>query len=256
MDMTIFANEYIKAIALLIVGGVLGILFEHVRNKRALFTYTVNHNRAGVSADDATLGKVKVTWNDKPVNKLYASTVELVNQSTKDFENVIVRAFTNDTILLTEQTSMVDTTHIIERTPQYAAQVQVPPGTQATEFQINLYGSSRDYLIPIMNRGQIVRFNFLNAAKTDSPPTIWLDIVHKGVRLQYRAATSVFLGVSTSRAAWVGIIIGSALLVFIFAFVSSVWIAAVIAYVLGLVALINGAIIVRAWRWIKEKITS
>ena len=70
---------------------------------RGLFTYFVWHNKVGVSVDDAVFGTVRVTWNDNLVANLYSSTVELRNESLKDYENVVVRVFSNDTIHLTER---------------------------------------------------------------------------------------------------------------------------------------------------------
>jgi hypothetical protein len=69
----------------------------------------------GLSAGDKVFGAVRVTWNDNPVDNLYLSTIELTNQSMKDYENVVVRAYTSDSILLTERTEIVGTTHIVNR---------------------------------------------------------------------------------------------------------------------------------------------
>src|SRR5258705_11001118 len=94
-------------------GGVLlTLLTQYILNKRGLFTYSVRHDRLGVSADDAVFGSVQVTWNGNQVGHLYSSTIELLNRSMKDYENVVVRAFTSDTILLTERTDIVGTTQI------------------------------------------------------------------------------------------------------------------------------------------------
>src|SRR5438270_9168810 len=81
-------------------GALLSFLSQKFLAKRGLFTYSVFHSRIGVSADDAVFGSVKVTWNGNAVANLYSSTVDLRNESLKDFDNVVVRVFSNDTFLL------------------------------------------------------------------------------------------------------------------------------------------------------------
>src|SRR5689334_22500605 len=113
----------------------------------------------------------------------------------KDYENVVVRTFTSDTVLLTERTDIVDTTQIARWTDEFSQQLAVIPGQQPTEAQLNLHGMRREYLLPIVNRGQRVRFHFLNAAKTQQMPSIWLEAVHKGVKVKFRPARIEILGV-------------------------------------------------------------
>ena len=103
MDLTLLDNRLIVALIAAVVGAVLTRLTQRVPNKRGLFTYFVRHDRIGLSADDAVFGNVQVTWNNNPVANLYLSTVELRNESLNDYEDVVVRVFTNDTVLLTSR---------------------------------------------------------------------------------------------------------------------------------------------------------
>src|SRR2546428_8804322 len=154
------------------VGSILiTLLTQQVLNRRGRFRYFVSHYPLGVSADDAIFGSVRVTWNSNPVSNLFSSTAELVNESMRDYANVGVRVFTSDTTLLTERTEIVGTTHPLRWTEEFAQRLHVPGGHEATEEQMQLYGSQRNYVIPTMNRGQIVRFTFLNAARFGHPPT-------------------------------------------------------------------------------------
>ena len=82
-------------------GGVVTLLLFRIAKKRGKFSYFVHHNRIAMSADDLVFGNVQVTWNQEPVANLFLSTVELKNDSLKDFEDVVVKVFTNDTTLLT-----------------------------------------------------------------------------------------------------------------------------------------------------------
>jgi hypothetical protein len=115
-------------------------------------------------------------------------------------------------------------------------------------MQRDTHGSRRDYMIPTMNRGQIVRFHFLNAAKTQNQPSIWLDVLHKGVRHRFRVPQNQILGVPQPRAALAGVVLGFVLLGVLIATVETVWIAAVCSLLYGLIAQVPGAWVIRAWR--------
>lgn len=248
----LFGNKYVIGIAGSIGGAILTLLTQQFLQRRGLFTYFVNHFRVGVSEDDAIFGSVRITWNNNPVKNLYLSTIELANVSSKDYENIVVRAFTNDTILLTERSEIVGTVRNVNWTDDFKIKLEVIPGQQVTEAQFELHSRQREYLIPVMNRGQIVRFQFLNTAKSESQPSIWLDVLHKGVKLKFQAPQNQVFGVAQPHAAVIGIIFGIILVLGIIAFVDSVPTAAIIALVYGLFAQLPGALIIKSWRLLKE----
>ena len=252
MDLSFLQNRLFVAIIAAVLGAVLTVIIQRLLNKRGLFTYFVWHTRIGVSADDAVFGSVRVTWNDNLVANLYSSSVELRNESLNDYENVIVRVFTSDTVLLTERTEIVGTTHILEWKEAFARRLSVPAGSQPTADQMNIYTSQREYLIPTFNRGQLVRFSFFNAAKTEKQPSLWLDIVHKGVKIKFRVAHNKFMGVPQPSAAIVGSLLGLVLLGVVIAFVDTVWVAALFSFIYGLLVLVPGALSIKFWRWLRD----
>jgi hypothetical protein len=253
MNLTIlFENKYLVALVSSLAGVILTLITERVLNKRGLFTYFVRHNRVGLSTDDAIFGSVRVTWNENPVGNLFSSAVEMANESMKDYENVVVRVFTNDTVLLTERTEIAGTTHLLSWTDDFSKQLAVAPSQAPSQSQRDLYSRQRDYLIPTMNRGQVVRFHFLNAARTQNPPSIWLDILHKGVKLRFRLAHAEVLGVRQPLAALAGVISGFVFVGLLVAFVPNVWVAAICALLYGLVAQIPGALLLKLWRLLRD----
>ncbi len=253
MDLTpLLDNKYAFGIAAGFGGVFLTLITQQILSRRGLFTYFVNHIRVGVSEDDAIFGSVRLTWNNNAIKNLFLSTTEMVNESTKDFESVIVRAFTNDAVLLTERTEIVGTTHILEWTNDFKKKLEVKPGQLATDDQIKLHSHQREYVIPVMNRGQIVRFHFLNSATTEKQPSIWLDVLHKGVKLKFRTPQTQFFGVPQPQAALVGAILGFVFVGTIIMFINSVWIAALISLFYGFIVLIPGAGAIRAWRWLRD----
>lgn len=253
MDLsTLPDNKYLIGLASGIGGIVATLCIQQILNRRGLFTYSTRHERIGISADDARFGRVRVTLNDNPIPNLFLSTIELINRSLSDYENVVARVYTNDTALFTEMAQIVGTLGTLNWTESYANQVQVPADQQPSPAQRDIYFSRREYLIPIMNRGQIVHFQFLHAAKTQSQPTIWLDILHKGVRVRFHVPQQEFLGVPRPKAALMGLVLSLILIGFVIAFVKTVWIAAICLLIWGLFAQIPGAGVIRAWRHLRN----
>ena len=251
---TALNNRFIFILLSAISGVVITLITQRILGKRSLLTYFVQHNRVGVSTDDSIFGIVRVTWNDNVVPNLYSSTLELRNESLKDYGNIVVRVFTNNTILLTERTEILGTTHSLKRSADFSQQLNVQPGAQPTAAQRNLYGRQREYLIPTLNRGQAVRLTFLNAAASDQPPAIWLDILHKGIKVKFRVAHEEFLGTPRPSAALAGAALGVPLLAVVITMVNTVWMAAALSLLYGLFVVVPGALSIKLWRWLREMI--
>ena len=252
--LSLLSNKYVIGVGSSVGGVLLTLLTQRILNKSAIFTYFVRHSRVGVSTDDAVFGSVRVTWNNNTVANLYSSTIELINQSMQDFESIKIRVYTSDTVLLTERTEIVGTTHFLHWTPEYQKQLEVDPGGAPTESQFALHSSQREYFVPTMNRGQVIRFHFLNAGKTDKQPSLWLDVLHKGVKLQFRVPQNEIFGVPQPRAALVGVIIGFILIGVIIIYVKSIWIATLISLIYGFIAQVPGALLIRIWRKLRDSL--
>ena len=224
----------------LLVGSLFTITVQLIRNKRGLFSYFVQHERVGITANDNSLGSVAVTWNDRPVPRLYVSTVELKNASLKDYESVLIRVFTNDAMLLTETTYMVGTNRAIHWTPSFAQSLRVEPGSQPTTEQNELFFKQREYLVSTMNRGQLVRLTFLAVPTKDENPNLWLDIVHKGAKLKFRVRQAEYLGIPQPSAALAGAALSAIFYGFVVWLIDSAWAAAGLCLLFALGAQIPG----------------
>ena len=141
---------------------------------------------------------------------------------------------------------------LLEWSADFSQRLAIQPGAQLAAAQQNLYGSQREYLIPTLNRGQVVRLTFLNAASSDRQPSIWLDILHKGVKVKFRVGHDQFLGTPRPAAALVGAALGAPFLAVVIAFVNTVWIAAALSFLYGLLVLVPGAFSIKLWRWLRE----
>ena len=255
MDITTIINS---KIFISIISILAGVAIKSLLNKRGLFTYFVTHNRIGISAEDEIYGSVKVTWNDNPVSHLYLSKIELINQSLKDFDSVRVSVFSGDTLLLSQRTEIVGTAKIIEFTDEYESKIMVDDETSPTDQQYDLYRRQRDYIVPTMNRGQKLCFEYLNAAQSEEQPTLWLDVLHKGVKCEFRIPQDQFLGVSQPHAAFVGTLIGLASVAIIITYGENLPIASValLSFFIGWLVLVPGAYTIkmlnRVRNWIAD----
>ena len=247
-------NQYVSVIAGALGGIFTAWLTQRVLNRRGVFSYSVTHNRVGITAEDPVFGSVAVTWNGSTIPNLYLSTIEMKNESLNDYENVVVRTYTSDTKLMTEQTQLPESPNILEWSEKYRMQVHVEEGNTPTDNQWSIYNGQREHVIPIFNRGQAVKITYLNSASSSSMPSIWLSIALKGVRLKFRETQNQILGVPQGQAAFVGVLIGIVVLVFLAQASSGSWGIVTSAMVYGFIAQIPGAYTIKLMRRIREAV--
>ncbi len=221
-------------------------------SRRALFTYSVFHSQVGLSAEDAIYGSMKMTWNDYAVDRLYLSTIELTNESSQDFESVTASVYTDSTRLLADKTVVLGTTKILEYTDEYKRQLEVSSGERPTPLQYELYYRRKDYLISTMNRRQTVRFEFLNEPKPDEQPSIWLEILEKGVKLEFKPQQNQFAGVPQPTAVRVGILVGLIFVSVVLMLVNDRLIVALLAYAIGLLVILPGIYAIKAYQKVRD----
>jgi hypothetical protein len=247
-------NEYVSLIA----GGAGGLLSswfsQRILSRRGLFTYFVRHEKIGVSAEDKVFGSVAVSWNGKSIANLYLSSLQLKNESMNDYENVVIRAYTDDTRLLSEQTQILDSPNIVEWTEKFKADLKFEAGTEPTERQVEIYNGQREYLVPVLNRGQSIQLTFLNSSKSKASPSIWLSVALKGVKLKFRVPQKEVFGVSQAQAALVGVLIAIAVVCTLTAWLTDLWSVALLSLLMGLFAVVPGAYAIKLFRRLKEAI--
>jgi len=245
-------TEYISLIAGGFGGIMMAWLTQRILHKRGTFSYFVNHQRMGMSTEDEIFGNVEVTWNEKPILNLYLSTVILKNESLNDYSDVIITAYTDDTDLLTERTQLLDSPNILDHSEKYQKNLVIAEGEKPSEAQWRIYNGQREYVIPIFNRGDSVQLTYLNSAKTNETPHIYLSVVQKGVKLKYQHPQNQTFGENQPRAAFFGLIIGVVVLVGLVEFSNNEWVIALTAFIFGLVAQVPGAYAMKAIRYLRE----
>ncbi len=233
-------------------GGLIGNLVAVLRSRVKTLEYTVNHDRMAFSADDAIFGSIRVTWQNHDVTNLFSTRITLENHTGKDFTNLKIKVFTGDTLLLGERTEIPGTTYTLKWTDDYQQQVYVPPGSNPTEQQFSIYNHSREYVIPVLNRGQRAVMTYLTTVPNGNQgPGAWLDMLHEGAKVQYRQVVPKVHGVPIRLAISVGIVACVAVLVIASFTLTEPWAAAAICMVFGLFAQSIGAFLYRGLRFIK-----
>lgn len=239
-------------LSLFVLGGLLGGLLTHLRRRVRTLEYTVHHDRVAIAADDNVFGAVRVTWQGHDVTNLFTSTVTVHNTTQNDYENLKLTAYTaDDTILLTQFTQVPGTSYILRFSAEFEAQLNIPDGQQPTEQQLETYRHRREYVVPVLNRGQTAVIRFLTTVPPGrNGPSVWVDMLHAGLRITYRPNIPHVHGVPLRYALWAGLVASVAALVFSGLFVANVWLAASLCLLVGLAAQLVGAHIYRFFRFL------
>lgn len=248
----ILDNKILLSAVSAIVGGFVGNLFAVLRGRVRTLEYTVAHDRVALSANDALFGSIQVTWQNHNVTNLFTSRVELLNQTATDLVNFKVKVYTGDTLLLGQRTEIPGTTHALHFTDEFAHQLQVQPGQAPTQDQFNTYNHSREYVVPVLNRGQRLVMTYLTTVPVGTEgPSVWLDMLHQGVRLRYRPPVPQIHGVPVRVALAIGLAACTAALALASVYLSEPWAAALVCLLVGLFAQSVGAFLYRTFLFAK-----
>ncbi|MGH9504190.1 MAG: hypothetical protein ACRD20_15175 [Terriglobales bacterium] len=241
-----------------VAGISLTTIAQKILSKTARFRYSTNVQRVAASADDAVFGSVRVTWeNNTPVRNLYIAELEIENCSSRDFENVDFKVYVDpQTLLLNERSSVEGTPYIVPWSDSFKASIVVAPGAAPTELQQRTYYHSRDYLLGVFNRGQLLRLNYLCTRPNDDvSPELLVSTLLKGARLSRQDRQKLFYGVPMQIARYRGLVIVALIILACGHYLHSVWMAAILGMLAGLVVLGIGVVEYKAERWIWRLIT-
>ena len=254
-------NPLAVSLISLVAGSLLTLLLANLRNKSGVLGYTVVWNRIGISADDLIHGEVRVHWQSQEVRNLFAYTIDVENLSSVDYDNIELRFYSGaDTIILTEQSRIVDQPSIVPWSPGFRARLAIPDGQAASQRQIDEYNHNREYLVPVINRRQKLNFTFLcTKPNDDNEPGIFVSTPSKGVRLKRLKLPFVILNpifgvpipVALVRA--IGLAVGVVILCGLF--VENIWLASLASMIFGLVGQVFGAILYRVERFVRDLLT-
>lgn len=244
----IFNNQFVRYIFFAFAGA----LILYLRNRVRRLEYVVHHERIASSSIDPIFGSIQTTWQGNPISNLYTSRVELTNNTSRDFSEVIFKVYTGDIILLTERTEIIGTPRIVEWSPAFKQQMYVQPGGTPTQQQFDVYNRSREYKLPVFNRGQKIAMTYLTAIPPSaSGPSVWVDIDHKGIKVEYIPPGPRIHGVPQKVAIGFGLAISAVTFIIFGAYSPDSWLTAFACIFVGLFAQSIGALVYRVLKLLK-----
>jgi hypothetical protein len=235
-----------KGLALAAIGYVGGQAVAYLRGRLRVLEYSAESFRVAMSTDDAIFGKIEVQWQGGPTTNLFLTTVTLENSTAQDFENLKFRIYSQpETLLLNHRTAIGGTPFVFDLAPEFKQSVAAPQGQQPTPVQFELYRHSREFVIPVFNRGKKATIQFLTHLPAgQQTPNVSLDVLQRGIQVQRRPSLPHVHGIPVRTASLVGISACAVIYALTVLFVPAVWSAALICLVVGLSGQLLGAAVV------------
>ena len=233
-----------------VVGSVITLLWSAFRAKSAKFRYSTRVERVAVAAEDPVFGDVRVQWKGTAARNLYMATMEVENASAKDFEDVNLTIYAEEnTKFLSESTQIVGTPDIVRWSPEFQQQLNVSSGETPTQQQWYLYNARREYVVPVFNRRQLLRFQYL-CTRDDNQllPNVFINAPVRGVKLVQQHHVNFVLQVPAALAVIPGVMTALLISVASVALLENIWLAAIVSLFAGLTALVAGAVVYRVCR--------
>lgn len=138
---------------------------------------------------------------------------------------------------------LAGTTKPVRWSDDYLAKLIIAPDAPPTQEQIEIHRRRREYTVPIFNRGQKAVFRYLTSAKEpNTTPSLWVDVVHKGVRVKFATPEAHLFGVPQKLAALIGPVLGVCL------WAGNVYVAAGVFLIYGVAVVVPGAAVIKLWR--------
>ncbi|WP_445289068.1 hypothetical protein [Variovorax atrisoli] len=245
----LFDSTLLMSLLSFVGGALLTKLGLFLRGRVRTLEWAVSHDRLAASVQDPIFGSISVRWQQTEVTNLFMSRIEIRNRTGRDLSNLPVRFWAGDgTMMLNESSTILGGTQAMPWSPDFRQALQVAPGATPSTEQFQLFTIRRDYLLPVLNRGQIAQATYLTTLKNGaSGPMLFAEVHQAGLRVKPAPLGPQVLGVRLKVAAWVGLATAAVVVAASIAFVSTVWIAALLSCAVGLSATFIGALLVRGF---------
>lgn len=245
----------IKIAKLLVPAGtfVLGLLaklcFDLFKNKIPKLQYTIDKFFLGASGQDNLYGNVQVLYNQEPVQNLYLCTMNLVNSSNKDFENIDITVWCDvESIILVSHAQKSNTITPLQWTSGYAQEFQ-----NRDEDAPSLVWTRRVYDVPVLNRDDSITFSCLVTNTRGVEPEIYLSCDHSGLKIKPRfVQPQLYWGERQDAGTLWGLFIGGLMLIPIILLIASKIMVGIISFLLGAFCLLPGILLLKLNRRIRN----
>ena len=153
--------------------------------------------------------------------------------------------------LLSERTSIPNSPYIVPWSTTFKESIMgMPAGGPPSQEQLDRYYHTREYRVPVFNRGQLLHLSYLcTRPNDDQTPGVFLSTQLKGARLVHQPRQAFTHGVPTQIALTHGFVIVLLTLALCWYFSRSVYTASFICMLVGLFAQSLGAVEYKLLRW-------
>ncbi len=217
-----------------IFGLLIGVLVEKFKNRFRTIEYSIRSQKIIPPLSQSLGGQLSIKLNNREVNTLKVTTVEIENKNSIDIENIIVRFSLshnswfqgNEAFLSKNYSGLFWTQAYSDTFNQVLEEYNACEINQANnekiisnELQprIDYVLANRDYIIPVFNRRDRAIFNFLIEDPLDgSDGFIFPTIVHKSVNFVHKSDDLK----QKQKDLWYGVLIGVIIVAFVIALIS------------------------------------
>lgn len=221
-------------------------------NRISILRYTVFHQHIAISSNIPAIGSIEVLHNKIPVNSLYISTIYIVNDTNRDLSNIEFNlCCDSDSIILISHGNNNSSGKNIYFTDKYS-KISSDSNPEVAR-QTLLF---RDYIVPVMNRGDTIEFSLLIVNELRNYPLISVACDHIGVKIKFqKAPRQKLFGESTSLSALIGIIITIIICYFFIYYNFSLNLGVWLSFMLGLFASLIGLVIIKIFKKLRRLFT-
>lgn len=194
-------KEHFEKVLLIAIGIFLKHVWEKIRSRISYISYSVWHQSLGTSISDNLFGNVQILYNNNPISKLYFSTLVIENHTSKDFENIEINIYSDsDSFILISHGIIESSPNPLKFSENFDELLQQ---AQRDSSIWNIVSKRRDYIIPVINRGDVVKIQLLTT-NTNKQPEIYASCDRAGLKMKYALNMRDFKGETAKHCAWIG----------------------------------------------------
>ena len=235
-------------------GWMIAQFWRRYRARMVVLRWQAGHQPLAVSAQDALFGTIEVRYNGNPVHNLFFTTIDLQNQSNIDLADIDLNiVFQDGTIIYMAHGGVQGSANALPFADPFASDFDRFMKLPANDPNRSAIGAiltrRRDFRVPILNRGGVLKIVMLVQAIPGAQPFVNLACDAQGVRLQFQGPQKLLFGVEQNLATLTGLTIGFVIVAGIAAAHLGPAVTAFAAFAVGCVAAALGVVVVRGFRW-------
>ncbi|MDV2444474.1 hypothetical protein CMV00_11830 [Elizabethkingia anophelis] len=197
----IFFSSTGALICTAVLSVIIGIYLEKFKSKLIYIKYRIFYSSIGTTIQNKYWGNIEVLYEGRPINHINLVTIELVNDSNVDIENINIDinvdqdsrilgnngyyekegisvllesgyiAYYNDVFIRSEEDRKEKVNNPNYTTPEYFIN------------ELNWISKNRKFNLPVMNRNTSVILNVLTENINGNPPVVRVSTLQKSVKL-------------------------------------------------------------------------